>query len=172
MARRGYPPEFRRRVVDLVEGGRKVSEIASEVGVSGQTIYVWRRQARIEAGLPHAASCAGADRRSSQTREQGIPRPRTGKSVRRSGIMATIVAPSGQGSWRAILVPETVASTRSQCRMSIENEQLPGPDVASIDRLRTVLPPRWDRGRPARCAASTSRRRPEDFRTRQGPVHL
>ncbi len=29
MARRGYPPEFRRRVVDLVEGGRKVSEVAA-----------------------------------------------------------------------------------------------------------------------------------------------
>jgi len=28
MARRGYPPEFRRRVVDRVEGGRKVSEVA------------------------------------------------------------------------------------------------------------------------------------------------
>jgi hypothetical protein len=51
MARRGYPPEFRRRVVDLVEAGRKVSEIASELEVSEQTIYVWRRQARIDAGL-------------------------------------------------------------------------------------------------------------------------
>ena len=30
MARKGYPPEFRRRVVDLVEGGRKVSEVAAE----------------------------------------------------------------------------------------------------------------------------------------------
>lgn len=51
MARRGYPPEFRRRVVDLVEGGKKISEVASELGVSQQTIYVWRRQARIDAGL-------------------------------------------------------------------------------------------------------------------------
>jgi len=50
MARRGYPAEFRRRVVDLVEGGRKVSEVATELGVSEHTIYVWRRQARIEAG--------------------------------------------------------------------------------------------------------------------------
>jgi transposase-like protein len=33
MARRGYPAEFRRRVVDLVEGGRKVSEIAAARGV-------------------------------------------------------------------------------------------------------------------------------------------
>ena len=51
MARRGYPPEFRRRVVDLVEGGRKVSEVAAEFEVSEQTIYTWRRQARIDAGL-------------------------------------------------------------------------------------------------------------------------
>jgi len=36
MARRGYPPEFRRRVVDLVEGGRKVSEVAAELEVSEQ----------------------------------------------------------------------------------------------------------------------------------------
>ena len=51
MARRGYPPEFRQRVVDLVEGGRKVSEIAAELEVSEQTIYSWRRQARIDAGV-------------------------------------------------------------------------------------------------------------------------
>ncbi len=51
MARRGYPPEFRRRVVDLVEGGRKVSEVAAGFEVSEQTIYTWRRQARIDAGL-------------------------------------------------------------------------------------------------------------------------
>lgn len=51
MARRGYPPEFRQRVVALVEGGRKVSEVAAELGISEQTIYTWRRQARIDAGL-------------------------------------------------------------------------------------------------------------------------
>ncbi len=34
MARRGYPPEFRRRVVDVVEGGWKVSEVAAELEVS------------------------------------------------------------------------------------------------------------------------------------------
>ena len=51
MARRGYPPEFRRRVVDLVEGGRKVAEVAAELGISEQTIYTWRRQARIDAGI-------------------------------------------------------------------------------------------------------------------------
>jgi transposase-like protein len=51
MARRGYSSEFRRRVLDLVEGGRKVAEIAIDLGISEQTIYTWRRQARIDAGI-------------------------------------------------------------------------------------------------------------------------
>lgn len=42
---------FGNRVVALVEGGRKVAEVAAELGVSEQTIYTWRRQARIDAGL-------------------------------------------------------------------------------------------------------------------------
>ena len=69
MARRGYPPEFRRRVVDLVEGGRKVAEVAADLGISQQTIYTWRRQARIDAGLeaglttPERAELAAAKRR-------------------------------------------------------------------------------------------------------------
>ena len=51
MARRGYPAEFRRRVIELVESGRKISEVSKELGISQQTIYGWRRQARIDAGL-------------------------------------------------------------------------------------------------------------------------
>ena len=50
MARQGYPAEFRRRVIDLVEGGKKVAEVSRDLGISEQTIYVWRRQARIDAG--------------------------------------------------------------------------------------------------------------------------
>lgn len=51
MGRRGYPPEFRRRVVDLVGAGRKVVDVARDLGVSEQTIYTWRRQERIDRGL-------------------------------------------------------------------------------------------------------------------------
>ncbi len=51
MAPRGYPAEFRRRVIDLVEAGRPVATVAAELGISGQSIYTWRRQARIDAGL-------------------------------------------------------------------------------------------------------------------------
>jgi transposase len=36
---KGYPPEFRCRVLDLIASGRKVADIARDLGVSGQTIY-------------------------------------------------------------------------------------------------------------------------------------
>jgi transposase InsO family protein len=45
-----YPPELRRKVLDLVEAGRPVAEVAQLLGVSDQTIYTWRRQHRIDTG--------------------------------------------------------------------------------------------------------------------------
>ena len=51
MGRRGYPAEFRRKVLDLVEAGRPVAEVAKALGISDQTIYTWRRQDRIDQGL-------------------------------------------------------------------------------------------------------------------------
>jgi len=50
MARRGYPAEFRRRALDLVAAGRKVRDVSRDLGISEQTIYTWRRQARIDDG--------------------------------------------------------------------------------------------------------------------------
>jgi transposase-like protein len=49
--RRGYPAEFRRRVVDLLAAGRKVADVARDLGVSEQAVYGWRRQERIDRGL-------------------------------------------------------------------------------------------------------------------------
>ena len=51
MGRRGYPAEFRRRVLDLLTAGRKVADLARDLGVSGQTLYTWRRQEQIDRGL-------------------------------------------------------------------------------------------------------------------------
>ncbi len=45
---RSHPVEFRRRVLDLVEAGRPVAEIAEQLRVAGQTIYNWRKQDLIE----------------------------------------------------------------------------------------------------------------------------
>lgn len=44
-------PEFRRKVLDLVEAGRPVAEVEHDLGVSDQSIYTWRRQDRIDRGI-------------------------------------------------------------------------------------------------------------------------
>ena len=51
MGRRGYPAEFRRRVLDLLTAGRRVADLARDLGISGQTIYTWRRQEQIDRGF-------------------------------------------------------------------------------------------------------------------------
>jgi transposase len=58
MGRRGYPAEFRRRVLDLVAAGRRVAEVAQDLGITEQTIYNWRRQDRIDRGLEGGLSTA------------------------------------------------------------------------------------------------------------------
>ncbi|SFU08401.1 Transposase [Geodermatophilus amargosae] len=51
MGKRGSPPEFRRKVLDLVAAGRPVIDVARDLGISAQSIYTWRRQDRIDKGL-------------------------------------------------------------------------------------------------------------------------
>ncbi|MFI1517805.1 transposase [Kitasatospora cineracea] len=48
---RSYPPEFRRKVLDLIDAGRPVKQVAADLGISDQTVYVWRRQQLIDTGL-------------------------------------------------------------------------------------------------------------------------
>lgn len=49
--RRGYPAEFRRRVLDLLATGRKVADVARDLGISEQVVSIWRRQEQIDRGL-------------------------------------------------------------------------------------------------------------------------
>ena len=48
---RRYPVVFRRKVLDLIEAGKPVAEIAAQLGVSDQTIYKWRNQDQIDRGV-------------------------------------------------------------------------------------------------------------------------
>ena len=45
-----YPEELRRKVLDLVAAGRPVAQVAADLGISDQTIYVWRKQELIDTG--------------------------------------------------------------------------------------------------------------------------
>jgi transposase-like protein len=38
-------------VVDLVAAGRKVADVARDLGISDQIIYAWRRQDEVDRGL-------------------------------------------------------------------------------------------------------------------------
>jgi len=58
MGRRGYPAEFRRKVLDLLADGKSVASIAHDLEISDQTIYSWRRQDRIDRGLQPGLSTA------------------------------------------------------------------------------------------------------------------
>jgi transposase-like protein len=50
MGRRGHDPMLRRRAIDLLESEKSVREVAEELGVSGQSIYTWRGQYRVDSG--------------------------------------------------------------------------------------------------------------------------
>jgi len=43
-------------VVDLLAAGRKVADVARDLGVGEQAIYGWRRQERIDRGLDSGLS--------------------------------------------------------------------------------------------------------------------
>lgn len=92
---KSYPPEFRRRVLALVEAGRPVAQVAAEVGISGQAIYGWRRQQLIDSGrLPgltsteHAELVAARKRIAQLEEELTIHR-------RATELLGDVVAPKG-----------------------------------------------------------------------------
>ena len=59
---RRYPAEFRQKVLDLVESGRPVAQVAHDLGLSDQTIYNWRRQHLIDTGqMPGVTSSEAAE---------------------------------------------------------------------------------------------------------------
>jgi len=47
---RQYAPELRRRVIDLIEDGRSVAEVAAMVDPTEATIYAWWNQHLIDSG--------------------------------------------------------------------------------------------------------------------------
>jgi transposase-like protein len=68
VGRHGYPDEFRRRVLELIDAVRKIACVADDLGISGQTFYTWRRRDRIDRGLEADVSSAEkAEMRSSRT---------------------------------------------------------------------------------------------------------
>ena len=47
---RAYPPEFRRKVIDLARAGRSIGDLADEFDIGYQTIRNWLRQDDLDGG--------------------------------------------------------------------------------------------------------------------------
>ena len=50
MGRRTFPPEYKRRLVEQVRAGRRVTDLAGEFGVAPSTIRRWLQQEAIDGG--------------------------------------------------------------------------------------------------------------------------
>lgn len=93
MGRRGYPPEFRRKVLDLVASGRPIAEVAQVLGVSAESIYTWRRQDRIDKGL--APGLSSAERSELSAAKKRIAELETELAIHRraSELLGQVVPP-------------------------------------------------------------------------------
>ena len=56
-----YPSEFRRAVCRRLVAGEKVSALSKELPVSEATLYLWKRQALIDAGRAEGVKSFEAD---------------------------------------------------------------------------------------------------------------
>jgi transposase-like protein len=53
-----YPPEFRRRALDLVAWGRSVRDVGASLGIAESCLYGWRSRDLIDRGLKTPTSRA------------------------------------------------------------------------------------------------------------------
>jgi transposase-like protein len=53
---RPYPPEFRRRALDLLESGRTVRDVAASLGIAESCLHRWRHRDLVDRGLKPGAT--------------------------------------------------------------------------------------------------------------------
>jgi transposase len=95
VGRRGYPPEFRGKVLDLVEAGRPVVDVARDLGISAQSIYTWRRQDQIDKGLVPGLSSAEKSELTAAKRRIAELEAELAIHRRASELLGKVVPPKG-----------------------------------------------------------------------------
>jgi transposase len=92
---KSYPPEFRRKVIDLVEAGRPVAQVAADLGISEPTVYTWRRQHLIDSGrLPGTSSAENAELAAARKRIAEL-KAELAIHRRASQLLGKVVPPKG-----------------------------------------------------------------------------
>jgi transposase len=95
VGRRGYPPEFRRKMLDLVEPGRPVTDVARDLGISAESIYTWRRQDRIDRGLQPGLTSAEKSELTAAKRRIAELEAELAIHRRASELLGKVVPPKG-----------------------------------------------------------------------------
>lgn len=92
---KGYPAEFRRRVLDLLEEGRAVTEVAHDLEIGTSTIYNWRRQHEIDTGQRPGLSSVESVELKAARRELGALRMENQILRRANDLLRTTSSPKG-----------------------------------------------------------------------------
>ena len=56
---RPYPPEFRRRALDLIESGRTVRDVAASLGIAESCLHRWRHRDLVDRGVKPGVTAQG-----------------------------------------------------------------------------------------------------------------
>jgi putative transposase len=152
MGRRGYPPEFRRKVLDLVEAGRPIAEVAQALGISDQSIYTWRRQDRIDRDLEPGLSSA-------EKTELAVAKRRIAELETELRAMHRAME-----LVREVVPPKAVRGGRGDGRRRDPGRGgLPGPGRVDLGLLRLAVPPAIGAGHPPCLVDRPDRRGPPGF---------
>ena len=113
---RSYAPEFRRKVLDLIAAGRTVAAISADLGVSGQTIYNWRRQDLIDRGLgPGVTSTEQVELTKARSRISELE-AELAATKRANELLKQVVSPKGRFAPMARMAEEA-HSIQVTCRV-------------------------------------------------------
>ena len=162
MGRRGYPPEFRRRALDLLAAGRRATDLARDLGVSSQTLYLWRHQEQIDRGL--VAGLTSTERTELAAAKRRIP------SSRRS---SRSIAGHPNSWWTAATQKAVRGDRADRRRAAFDPARLPGPAGVRVRLLRPASSAALGPGDPP-CGTDRSHRpgpprQPRHVRRAAGP---
>ncbi len=109
-----YPPDFRRRVLDLVISGRTVRDVAASLGIAESCLYGWKSRDLIDRGLkPGTTTTESAELAAAHRRIRGLEEEN--KFLR-----------------KAAAAVEQVVPPKGRYQLVAELERISGPDLASV----------------------------------------
>jgi len=124
---RPYPPEFRRRALDLVESGRTIREVAASLGIAESCLHRWRHRDLVDRGLKPGTTAReseelAAARQRIRDLEEEVKILRKAAAVVLSGLGATGAGVSATA--RGAGQPASDAAVRSAQAAAVPGTQL------------------------------------------------